>query len=164
MTSKIKIKLGPVEVEYEGSEEFLKKELPDLLSAISQLYKESGISTLPTPAFGEQHPIGQLGGSSSTVVGTTGTIAAKMSVSSGPELAIAAAARLMLGLGQGSFTRDQLLTEMKNASSYYKKSYGSNLSNILGRLVKSGKLVETAKDTYALSASTKSDLETRIAS
>jgi hypothetical protein len=158
MTSKIKIKLGLVEVEYEGSEEFLKKELPDLLSAISKLYKESGI-----PASGQQ-PTDQLVSVGSTLGGTTGTIAAKLKVSSGSDLAVAAAARLTLGLGQGSFTRDQLLTEMKSASSYCKKNYISNLSNTLNGLVKSAKFVETAKDTYALSAKTKSDLENRLVS
>ena len=32
--SKIKIKMGPLEVEFEGSEAFLKAELPDLLAAV----------------------------------------------------------------------------------------------------------------------------------
>jgi hypothetical protein len=35
MTSKIRIKLGAIEVEYEGSEQFLKEELPQLLTAVS---------------------------------------------------------------------------------------------------------------------------------
>lgn len=159
MTSKIKIKLGLVEVEYEGSEEFLKKELPDLLSAISKLYKESGI-----PASGQQLTDQLVSVGNTPLGGTTGTIAAKLKVASGSDLAVAAAARLTLGLGQGLFTRDQLLTEMKSASSYCKKNYISNLSNTLNGLVKSAKFVETAKDTYALSANTKSDLENRLVS
>lgn len=158
MTSKIKIKLGPVEVEYEGGEEFLKKELPDLLSAISKLYKESGV-TVSGLELGNQS-----GTSGGTVVGTTGTIAAKLSVSSGSDLAIAAAVRLILGMGQGAFTRDQLLNEMKTASSYYNKNYSNNLSKTLNQLVKSGKFVETAKDTYSLSANCKSEQESRLAS
>ncbi len=36
MTSKIRIKLGPIEVEYEGSESFLKEELPYLLAAVAK--------------------------------------------------------------------------------------------------------------------------------
>ncbi len=158
MTSKIKIKLGPVEVEYEGSEEFLKKELPDLLYAISKLYKESGI-----PGFGPESEE-QSGTRGGKVVGTTGTIAAKLSVKSGTDLAIAAATRLILGMGRASFTRDQLLTEMKTASSYYKKNYSNNLSKILNQLVKSEKFVETAKDTYSLSAKSKSAQESSFAS
>lgn len=163
MTSKIRIKLGPIEVEYEGSEEFLKKELPDFLSAISQLYRESGVNLISSVPSANQQ-LGQTDAGSQAIVGTTGTIAAKLNVTSGPDLAVAAAVRLMLGLGQGSFTRDQLLTEMKSASSYYKKSYRSNLSNMLSGLVKSSRFVETAKDTYALSANTKTDMESRLAS
>jgi hypothetical protein len=42
MTSKIKIKMGAIEIDYEGSEEFLKEELPSLLKTVSDLYKSSG--------------------------------------------------------------------------------------------------------------------------
>lgn len=164
MTSKIKIKLGPLEVEYEGSEEFLKKELPELLAAVSQLYKESGANLAHTPSPTPQPSAVQNNGDESSVVGTTTTLAAKLSVASGPDLALAAAARLMLGLSQASFTRDQLLTEMKTATSYYKSSYSNNLSSTLATLVKSGKFLESAKDVYALSAKTKQELETRLAS
>jgi hypothetical protein len=38
MNSKFKIKLGQIELEYEGSEEFLTKELPELLAAVSKLF------------------------------------------------------------------------------------------------------------------------------
>ena len=44
MNSKIRIKLGPIEVEYEGSEAFLKEELPQLLTAVSDLYSKSNIA------------------------------------------------------------------------------------------------------------------------
>jgi hypothetical protein len=40
--SKIRIKLGDIEVEYEGAESFLKDELPALLNAVSKLHHESG--------------------------------------------------------------------------------------------------------------------------
>ena len=54
MTSKIRIKLGPIEVEYEGTESFLKEELPQLLEAVANLYKQSGIPEmcLQPVAFG----------------------------------------------------------------------------------------------------------------
>jgi hypothetical protein len=43
MASRLKIKIGPVEVEYEGEEKFLKEELPALLKAVSNLHKASGL-------------------------------------------------------------------------------------------------------------------------
>ena len=39
--SKIKIKMGLLEVEFEGSEAFLKAELPDLLAAVETLRPEA---------------------------------------------------------------------------------------------------------------------------
>ena len=38
MDCKIKIKVGEIEVEFEGSEAFLKRELPDLIRMGSDLY------------------------------------------------------------------------------------------------------------------------------
>jgi hypothetical protein len=95
MTSKLRIKMGPIEVEYEGSEEFLKQELPDLLRAVTTLYKDSGI----TEVQGDSPD----GASATGLQGTTATYAAKLGGGTGPELAIAAAARLRIGLGLGTF-------------------------------------------------------------
>jgi hypothetical protein len=159
MNSKIKIKLGPIEVEYEGSEEFLKKELPELLTAISRLYQETGVVLNETPVVAPTPTEKNI----APLVGTTGTIAAKLKASSGSDLALAASAKMMLGDSFPSFTRDQLLREMKTATSYYRKSYSNNLTKILNQLVKSGKLVETASNTYALGANTKNELEAQLA-
>ena len=38
MNAKLRIKMGAVEVEYEGSDDFLKKELPELLKAVPELH------------------------------------------------------------------------------------------------------------------------------
>ena len=39
----MRIKMGPIEIDYEGSEDFLKQELPAILTAVSTLHKESGL-------------------------------------------------------------------------------------------------------------------------
>ena len=39
MESKIRVKMGEVEVEYEGAQEFLKTELPSILDAVFKLYE-----------------------------------------------------------------------------------------------------------------------------
>lgn len=166
MESKIKIKMGPIEIEYEGSEDFLKEELPALLSAVSGLYRESGVSEIqlfqekpsqvdadiPAPGNGETN-----------FKGTTGSLAATLGVKSGPDLIMAAAGRLTLALGQETFSRSQISSEIRSASAYYKKTYSNNLTKYLNQLVKAQKLMETAKDTYALSAAEKSKMESRIA-
>lgn len=161
MTSKLRIKMGPIEVEYEGSEDFLKQELPELLQAVTTLYKDSGIAEAgPAPS-----PVS--GGAASAAPGpqgTTNTYAARLGGGSGPELALAAAARLRIGLGAENFTRSKLLEEMRGATSYYKKNYSSNLTKIIGTLVANQKLIEAAKDTYSLHATTESELRAKLAS
>jgi hypothetical protein len=98
------------------------------------------------------------------LIGTTSTIAAKMKASQGTDLILAAALRMMRGQNMESFSRDQLITEMRSATTYFKTTYISNLSKYIDTLVKSGKLMEVAKNTYALSAATMQELENQIGS
>lgn len=155
MTSKIKIKMGEIEIEYEGSEDFLKEELPELLSAVSDLYKKSA------PSPNGDNDSGFAG--STDIQGTTANIAAKLGGSTGPDLAMASAVRLTLVLGKEKFQRKELLEEMQTATAYYKTSYSSNLTTTLNKLVKNDKLMEPAKDTYSLSASSRNNIGSQLA-
>ena len=150
--------MGAIEVEYEGSEQFLKEELPELLSAVSKLYKSSALEA-NNAATGSD-----AGSSKSTeVVGTTGTLAAELGGDTGPDLVMSAAARLTFVLRKEKFTRKEILDEMKSASSYYKTSYAGNLTATLNRLVKDKKLMAPATDTYSLSAGSKKSLGAKLA-
>lgn len=159
----MKIKLGPIEVEYEGSESFLKEELPELLKAVSDLYQGSTVN----PAFSLGHPADATGELSGTkkqekIDLTTNSIASKLGSKTGADLVMAAAARLTICQGKDKFTRQDILKEMKSATSYYKKTYSNNLSKSLTSLIKDEKLLETAKDTYAIKAITLDGLKERI--
>jgi hypothetical protein len=144
MESKIRIKLGAIEVEYEGSEAFLKKELPDLMKSITELYKS--VRTLV------EQPEEQGGDfEQKRIKLSTKSIAAKLNCSSGRKLVIAAASHLTLTKNQDSFTRKQLLSEMQSASGYYKKTYADNLSNCLKGLLKDDTLTEPSGGNYSLS-------------
>ena len=157
MTSKIKIKMGAIEIEYEGSEEFLKVELPELLKAVSDLYKSSGAS------LEEQDGIASTPAATKGIQGTTATIAAKLGGGSGPDLLMCAAARLTFVLHKEKFHRKELLEEIKSASNYYNTNYAKNLTNLLGNLVKSGKLMEPSKDSYSLSADSLKNIGAQLA-
>jgi len=160
MSSKIRIKMGPMEIEYEGSEDFLKTELPSLITVVSTLYKQSGLaSTGGGTNITESHK-GQAGGSKLQM--TTASIAANLQSKSGSDLVLAACAKLDFGLGNASYTRDQINSEMKSASGYYKTSYTSNLSNYLQTLVKEGELNEQATDTYALTPDARTKMAQRL--
>jgi len=162
MTSKLRIKIGEVEIDYEGTEEFLKQELPLLLKTAMELYKAAG-----TAANG---PSGSKVASSRTNKGggafpplSTASIAAKLGVGSGPDLILAAAAQLTFVAKKETFSRQELLKEMQNASGYYKKTYSNNLTKYLNGTISDQKITETAKNVYALSAKTKVELEAKLA-
>lgn len=134
MSIKVKIKIGQVEIEYEGPEEFLKSEMPKILQEVQKLHAlpemEPSDGGSGAGGFGQSH--GQGG-----ITGTTGAIAAKLKASSGPDLIIAAAAKLSFVDKLDHIPRKMFLDEMKSATGYYKATYRANLSGYLERLVKS---------------------------
>ena len=52
---------------------------------------------------------------------------------------------------------------MKNATTYYNTNMGSNLTASLANLVKSKRINESAKDTYALSATERKVVVAKVA-
>lgn len=158
--SRIRIKMGQIEVECEGSEQFLKKELPDLLESVTRLYEQSGPVRDETDCEkreGAQVP------PTGIVIGTTATLAGQLNVKSGNDLVIAAAAQLTLVGGKAEFSRQELLASVKSASGYFKDSYGKNFSNYLNGRVKAGQLVEPRSGHYALGAEKRKELEATLA-
>lgn len=164
-TSKIRIKLGAIEVEYEGSEAFLKEELPALLSAVSELHQKAGASitrseltSLPAEAPTEAQQ-----GQGTAIQMTTAAIASRLQAKSGSELVMAAAAHLSLAQGLKTFSRKRLTEEMKSATSVYRETYVSNLSKSLRTLLKDNKLNEPSRDVYALTHAAEQELRNRLA-
>lgn len=152
MSSKLRTRIGEVEIDYEGTEGFLKQEPLALLKTGMELHKAAG------PAGGGKASNSADGGKGRGTIPTltTGTIAARLKAKSGPTLLMAAAVHLTFVASKSTFSRQELLTEMQSATSHYKKSYSNNLRKYLSGAVAEGKLQESAKNTYALSADTKS--------
>src|SRR5438094_896685 len=88
--SRFKVKFGNLEIEHEGTEAFIKAEIPILLATIKELY----------PAFGGSLEDGPNPASKKTDVHlgqqTTNGIAKKLIVGNGPELIIAVVEKLHL--------------------------------------------------------------------
>lgn len=114
MSSKLRIRIGEVEIDYDGTEEFLKQELPQLLKTAMELHKASGTA----PGLGAKKP-GSSGSGGDFPSLTTGSIAAKIGAKSGSDLLLAAAGHLTLVKKIEPFSRQQLLNEMKTATAYY---------------------------------------------
>lgn len=162
LSSKLRIRIGEVEIDYEGTEEFLKQELPQLLKTAMELHKAAGS---PSPRDKDKKQASGDGGGQTEVPSlTTGSIAGKLGCKSGSDLLLAAAAHLALVKKSEPFSRQKLLAEMQEATSYYKSSYSANLSKyIKTALLKDGPLSETAKNSFALKAASRADLEKKLA-
>lgn len=159
MESKIKIKMGAIEVEYEGTEDFIKNDLLDLVSSMAEFHSQA--NAVNNNDNDRDSPPGDDTGS---IQGTTGNFAAKLKCKTGPDLIIAALAHLTLVKSKKSSTRSDILTEMQSATTYYKKSYsGGNFSTNLKNLEKSGKLLEQTKNNYALQAKELKSIEAKLA-
>lgn len=163
MEQKIRIKLGSIEIEFEGDQDYLKNDLPNLIDKIielnSHIPKENLIKELLNNDSKESsneeksEVLPQL---------SANTICAKISAKSASDIALAACAHLTLIQNKSSFKRSEILDEMKNASNYFNTNSSKNLTQSLKSLVSSGKLIERSTDTYALSAKEKESLKTRI--
>lgn len=158
MTSKVRIKAGSVEVEFEGSEEYMKDELPAL---VELLYSLS-----PADNSGEEEESVELQATADTskqkLQMTTNTIAAKLNAKKAGDLILAACGHLALVKGATTYSRSNILAEMKLATNYYKATMNKNLSGSLKTLVKQNKLLETATDTYALDANIQKTIESTL--
>jgi len=163
MTSKIRIKMGPVEVEYEGSEDFLRDELLGFVERVSDIYKGSDFIAItpevkPPPVEGSKESP-----KPAKVQGTMKSIASKLGCDSGPDLVIAASAYLTFVENQETFARKDILQNMKSATGYFRPSYSNNLTQYLRSAIDADKLVEIRDKTYTLSPQTRKELEEQLA-
>ena len=154
----IKIKVGEVSIEYQGNQDFIESGLHDLLENIIDLAPastKSGSATMNTiPGQTTQSNLQHM---------STNTIASAMGVRAGPELIMAAVAHIQLVKGKDRAVRGEISQEMKGATTYYKSTYGSNLSSYLDSLIRNKRLNLISDNTYALSASERSNMEKLLA-
>ncbi|MCE9612600.1 MAG: hypothetical protein K8R23_20555 [Chthoniobacter sp.] len=158
--NKIRIKYGQLEVEFEGSEDFIKSELPELLETVTGLLKAAGTEVADTESGSVLPP--SAGTSQPGLTLSTSSIAHKLGFKEGSDLVLAACAHLAFAQAKESFSRAEILKEMKAAKTYFKTSYSSNLSNYIQTLVKSNKLLEGSGGSYALHATTIADLKSKL--
>ena len=165
MAEHVRIKIGEVEVEYEGDKGFVESKIiqffNDFAEAVSSLpvalLSKPKIDASPSQVKAIQNP------SDSGLNLSVGTIATRLAVTSGTDLARAAAAYLALVEAQASFSRKQINEAMKSATGFFKETYRKNLTNQLRSLVKQKVLNEISKDTYALTSQERRTLEKQLA-
>lgn len=169
-TAKIKLRVGSMELEYEGDPTFLTGGIEALLVTMSGLAgggPGESPSAFPEPS-GQMPTTNSTGNSAALAVNgqitlSTTTIAAKLDAKSGSDLVICAMAHLELVQGKTSSSRAEILAEIKNAKQYYKQSMSKNLSQSLSTLLTSRRINEGAKDSYALTAAGRRKIGAKVA-
>ena len=155
----VRLRMGDLEVEYEGAASFLTSELLALVREVARLHADrpapESADDVVTPKAAPAGP-GILDLSMSTV-------ATRLGAETGPDLAIAAAAFLTICEGREVVTRSAILDTMRAAPAHYKKSMAGNLSGSLQSLLKQKRLNETAGDKYALTVAEKNRLNATLA-
>ncbi len=153
----ISLQLGHVSVSYQGSQSYIDDGLKDLVLALLEA----------TPEHAEQPQLANTSTGSPTPElqhMSTNTIASTTGVKSGPDLIMAAIAHIQLVKGADKATRSDIHQEMKRATTYYKSTYGGNLSSYLDSLIKNKRLNLIAEQTYALTAQERENMEQILAS
>ena len=161
MACKIGIKIGNVEINYEGEESFFRDELPKMISSITVLMKDKDLC-LPKPEATTSSPEKNTPGNGRKVDLSVANIAKKIGQKNGPDLVLAAAGYLTFVEGIESFTRGQLWAKMKTAPSLNHASFNNNLTKYINGLVDSGLFIQNAAGKYALSPNGLAKLESAL--
>lgn len=143
MDARIRIRIGSLELEYEGPKDFLPKTMSQALAEFRQVAQDPAMKLDQDEEDRKPPPGG--GGASST-----SAIARKLGCGSGRDLLKAACVKLQVVDSKGECQRKDILAEMRTAKTYYKKSYQNNLSSYLERMVKDGELNEVGTDSYCM--------------
>ncbi|MEP4990623.1 MAG: hypothetical protein ABJV68_23445 [Paracoccaceae bacterium] len=162
--AKIKIRVGKIELEYEGSHEFLKDGLSGLLQEIGTLADVSDFEDVATdlaePMTAEIPAVTP----GNKLALSANSIATHYGSKSASDLALCAIYQLQLVQGNDTCSRDDVMKVMKSATNFYKKSMrGTNLSSAFKTLVNQKKINELADEKYALTAQTKQAAEVELA-
>lgn len=155
-----KISVGQVALEYEGDEAFFSKDVAAFVEAF--LEKVGNVALAPPPALEGSGPNAATERSSGSQKHSTNTVAKLLDVKTGPDLILAAVAKKILVDGDPTVSRQTIISEMRGATSYYKKTYTSNLSNYLDNLTKSDSLRLISEGLYGLPAKMRESLEPKL--
>ena len=162
--SKIRIRMGEIEVEYEGSSSFSKKELLDLLGDVSKLHDEKfGNEAKHKPKDdAKSTQVKSAPTSTSAITSTTNAIAKKLGAKTANDLMYAAATKLSFVDGLDSFSKKQLQKEMRSATRYFKANMANYYGQTLSRVIDNDLLTEVGTDQYSIPDAARDKLESKL--
>lgn len=167
MSTRFYIKIGHVELEYEGDDALSISKIPDLVREVAEVAGAAsgtaGAASSGVPSNDSSNGSGGGNGVAGELRLSENNVASQLSVTKGPDLVMAAAAHLCFVQGKETFTRDQLRDAMQAATNYYSRSnHTKNLSSYIKSLLGDKRLIERSKNVFALPASEASSLRSRL--
>ncbi len=160
--AKIRIKIGSIEIDFEGTESFIKSDLLRTLEQIKETFKITGVQQLVSTDSGTPQPDSSVSRITSNL--SVAVIASKLNVKSCTDLVTAAAARLTLVEGLTEFSRKQISDTMKDARNKFRESFMKNLTRALNKLSDDGVLNPLGNERYSLTEESLKELKGRLAS
>lgn len=167
-SARIRLKVGTMELEYEGDPSFLTGGIEALLVTMGDLSLKVPAEP-PSLAETTEKVQPVIGANDNTAVNggkysfSTNTIASHLTAKNGPELIICAMAQLEIVQEKSYATRNEILNEMKSATTYYNSGMSSNMSKNLANLTKAKRINQISKDTYALGSAERKQVEAKVA-
>lgn len=161
MVNNVRLRFGEVEISTESDNPFSSSEVKELMGQFHGIL--TTLSSLTTAeASSDELSVVDSDNGKPTVDSPPpklhiNSVANQLSVKSGPELLIAAAAYLQIFEGKATFSREELLATMRLANSHCNKSCASNFSAYLKKACEE-KINHLKNNSYSL----KSDVLNRL--
>lgn len=163
MTTKVQLRAGEVEFTFESDTPIAVSDVKEMLAQVQELAQ-----SIAPPQAPSQSPEASPNGPAAPLLLEDGvpklhinSIAERLSATTGPDVAVAAAAFLQIVQGKQSFTRKDLLEAMKAATHVYNQNMSSNLSTTIKNLTGT-KLNQLANDSFALKGDELKDLRGKL--
>jgi hypothetical protein len=159
MDLKIGLKIGSIELDFEGSVEMFETKFEAVFNDLLEFGKAKFDATpIEQPSIKRSQDL-----PTAVSAMTVKAIATKVGADSGGGLLYAAAASLAVIKKKETFSRQEILDEMKLAIGYYKQTYSGNLTGYLEALSKKGIIIETSKDVYVVKEAALTEMERKLA-
>lgn len=165
MDGRIRVKMGQIEIECEGSEKFLEKELVSILSAISDFY-QSAPSELKQAQVSD--PISVPNTEKNTQQSAQNfdlainSVATKLGATKGSDLLLAAMARLTFGENKDVFSDAEIKAELKLATQHKSATALKHFTVYMKSLCGAEKIYDKGSAGFALSANTRQELSAQL--
>ena len=130
----LSLKLRDIQIEFEGTEKFLKSDLSRTMENLMKFF-ETHKSTIEAHQRVDVEEKSKRTEQLSRADFSVSTIASRIGATTAGDLAIAAAAQLVIVQEMEKFSRKELLEAMRSDSSRFKTAMSSNLSKTLSSLV-----------------------------